>query len=92
MPIIKNRTQSNFTQISNGILRDQKLPMKERGVLCTLLSFPDKWKFSVEGLSAIVPDGRDSLNHAINNLIEAGYVRRNQIRATMQGSLRWNSN
>ena len=80
MPIIKNRTQSNFTQISNGILRDQKLPMKERGVLCTLLSFPDKWKFSVEGLSAIVPDGRDSLNHAINNLIEAGYVRRNQIR------------
>ena len=63
MPIIKNRTQSNFTQISNGILRDQKLPMKERGVLCTLLSFPDKWKFSVEGLSAIVPDGRDSLNH-----------------------------
>ena len=70
MPIIKNRTQSNFTQISNGILRDQKLPMKERGVLCTLLSFPDKWKFSVEGLSAIVPDGRDSLNHAINNLIE----------------------
>lgn len=39
MPIIKNRTQSNFTQISNGILRDQKLPMKERGVLCTLLSF-----------------------------------------------------
>lgn len=80
MPILKNRTQSNFTQISNSILRDQELPMKERGVLCTLLSFPDKWKFSVEGLSAIVPDGRDALNKAINNLIAAGYVRRNQIR------------
>lgn len=80
MPILKNRTQSNFTQICNSILRDQELPMKERGVLCTLLSFPDKWKFSVEGLSAIVPDGRDALNKAINNLIAAGCVRRNQIR------------
>lgn len=80
VPILKNRTQSNFTQISNSILRDQELPMKERGVLCTLLSFPDKWDFSVEGLSAIVPDGRDALNKAIKNLIAAGYVRRNQIR------------
>ena len=34
MPILKNRTQSDFTQISNSILRDQELPMKERGVKC----------------------------------------------------------
>lgn len=80
MPILKNKTQSSFTQISNSILRDRELSMKERGVLCTLLSFPDKWDFSISGLSAIVPDGRDSLNKAIQNLIKAGYVRRNQIR------------
>jgi hypothetical protein len=80
MPILKNKTQSSFTQISNNILRDRELSMKERGVLCTLLSFPDKWDFSIGGLSAIVPDGRDSLNKTIQNLIKAGYVRRNQIR------------
>ena len=68
MAILKNKTQSNFTMVCNNILRDKTLTMKDRGVLCTIFSFPDGWDFSLKGLSAIVPDGIDSLRASINRL------------------------
>lgn len=32
MAVLKNRTQKNFTIISNNVLRDPNLSMKDRGV------------------------------------------------------------
>ncbi len=56
MTVFKNHTQKNFTIISNTILKDHELNIKDRGVLCTLISLPDNWDFSIEGLLKIVPD------------------------------------
>lgn len=36
MAVLKNKTQKNFTMISNNILRDKSLSMKDCGVLCAL--------------------------------------------------------
>ena len=35
MAVLINRTQKNFTMISNSILRDKDLSLKDRGLLCT---------------------------------------------------------
>lgn len=80
MPILKNRTQGNFTMVSNGILRDKGLPLKERGLLVTLLGLPDKWDFSIAGLAAILPDGKDGIQAAMKMLEEKGYLTRYQTR------------
>lgn len=53
MAVLKNKTQKNFTIISNNVLRDKELSMKDRGVLCTICSLPDEWKFSISGLMDI---------------------------------------
>ena len=74
MAVLKNRTQKNFTIISNSILRDKELSMKDRGVLCTICSLPDGWEFSIAGLSAIVPDGTDSIRGSIIKLEKLGYL------------------
>ncbi|MEE1516605.1 MAG: DUF6017 domain-containing protein [Lachnospiraceae bacterium] len=76
MAILKNKTQGNFTMISNSILRDKELSMKDRGVLCTIISLPDGWKFSEAGLSAIVPDGKESIRNSIRRLEGLCYLRR----------------
>lgn len=76
MAVLKNRTQNNFTMISNTILRDRQLCMKDRGVLCTIISFPDGWNFSVSGLAALVIDGRDSIGGSVSRLEQAGYLKR----------------
>lgn len=80
MAVLKNKTQKNFTIISNNVLRDKKLSMKDRGVLCTICSLPDEWKFSISGLSAIVPDGVDAIRKSIFNLESLGYVVRKKTR------------
>lgn len=80
MSILKNKTHGNFTMISNTILKDKKLSMKDRGVLCTLCSLPDGWDFSINGLSAIVPDGTSSIRASIENLEELGYLVRTKTR------------
>ncbi len=82
MAILKNKTQKDFTAISNLILRDKSLTMKERGVLCTICSLPDGWDFSLTGLSAIVPDGIDSIRAAVRSLEKKGYLEREQVRTS----------
>lgn len=80
MAVLKNKTQKNFTMISNSVLRDKDLSMKDRGVLCTICSLPDGWEFSIAGLSAIVPDGVDAVRKSIFNLEELGYMERTKTR------------
>lgn len=80
MAILKNRTQQNFTMISNSVLRDENLSMKDRGVFCTLCSLPDGWDFSIAGLSTLVSDGVDAIRKCIVNLEEQGYIRRTKTR------------
>lgn len=82
MPVLVNRTQKNFTMISNNILRDKELCLKDRGLLCTLCSLPDKWNFSIAGLCAIVPDGKESITNSLNRLEQLGYL----IRSTHRDS------
>jgi len=78
MAILKNKTQSNFVMVSQNITHDNKLSLTERGLLLTLLSLPDGWNLSVAGLKIILPDGKDKISHALNKLIEYGYVTRQQ--------------
>lgn len=47
-------------------------------MLFTLLSLPPDWGFTVEGMTKILPDGRERIRTAMNNLKKYGYVRQAQ--------------
>ena len=80
MAILKNKTQDNFTIVSNTITHDKRLSMKDRGVMLTLLSLPDGWKFSVAGLCAISADGKDAVRASLKKLESFGYLVRTSSR------------
>ena len=81
MAIMRNRTQQGYTNVSNVIFRDERLSLKARGLLCTMLSLPDCWEFSEKGLQAIIPaDGQTSIRTALKTLEECGYLVRRQVR------------
>lgn len=80
MAILKNKTQGNYTIVSNGILKNQSLSLKDRGLIITLLSLPDNWAFTINGLSKIIPDGKDSIKNSLKHLEELGYVSKTQNR------------
>ena len=81
MAIMRNRTQQGYTNVNNGIFRDQRLSLKARGLLCTMLSLPDCWEFSENGLQSILPaDGKTSIRTALKTLEDCGYLVRRQLR------------
>ena len=80
MALLKNKTQGNYTIVSQNIMRDKNLSLTERGMLLTLLSLPDNWNLTIKGLSAILPDGRDKIAATMKSLIAKGYVTRRQSR------------
>ena len=80
MAILKNKTQGNFTQVSNKIFNDSTISMKDKGIYCTLCSRQDGWEFSVEGLASLCTDGKDSIRNSIYNLEERGYITRTKTR------------
>lgn len=82
MAVLKNKTQGNYTLVSQNIVRDRNLSLTERGMLLTLLSLPDNWHFTIIGLCQIIPDGKDKVARTLNSLIEKGYVTREQGRGS----------
>lgn len=78
MKIVKSEAPGQFFVVGMDVAKDQRLSLTERGMLLTLLSLPPDWDFTVEGMSKILPDGRDRIRTAMNNLKKYGYVRQAQ--------------
>ena len=83
MAIIRNRTQQQYTNVANSIFRNKELSLRDRGLLTTLLSLPDNWRFSVMGLAEILKkDGKEQeiqegwLGHVIfSHPFNSSYIR-----------------
>ena len=78
MPVMKKGSRNRWTTIDNFCFHDKSLSYKEIGLLCSMLSLPDDWKFNVRGLAALHSDGVESVSSGLNHLIEKGYIYREQ--------------
>lgn len=77
MAIFRNKIKERYTVVSNSILMDSNLKLKDMGLLIKLLSLPDNWDFSEAGLVKIIKgDGRDSIRSSLKTLEKLGYLRR----------------
>lgn len=79
MAFLRKEHKENYTCISNDVFRSD-LSLKARGMLCTMLSLPDDWEFSENGLQAILADGQTSIRSAIKELEKAGFLSRTRER------------
>lgn len=74
MAVIRVHKTENYTVMSNVHLRDKSITLKARGLLSTILSLPDDWKYSMSGLTSICKEGASAVKSALQELSEAGYV------------------
>lgn len=81
MAILRNPHKHKFTVVDNYALRDENLSLKSRGLLVSMLSLPDDWTFSENGLMEIFPkDGQTSIRSGLKELEQQGYLVRNRTR------------
>lgn len=75
--VIKNK---NYTTMCNYHVRDKNISLKAIGLLTIFLTLPDDWEFSIRGTTAIVKDGKASVQSAMKELKAAGYLETTQMR------------
>lgn len=74
MPVMRVNKNKNYTTMSNTHLRDLNLSLKARGLLSTILSLPDNWNYSINGLVSICKENESSVKSGLNELKRAGYM------------------
>jgi hypothetical protein len=70
-----------YTQVPNEWVRDERLTRRARGLLVEIMSHRVGWHVTIRSLAKVGKEGRDSIQSALNELLEHGYVRRSQGRA-----------
>jgi hypothetical protein len=69
------RLESNFSIMSNAVIRDSRLSYRARGVLLEILSRPDNWRVSGDSLARTGKEGRDAILTALKELRDCGYIK-----------------
>ena len=80
MAIFRKVKKTDYTIIDNNIFKNQKITLKAKGMICTMLSLPDDWNFSEEGLTQISNDSRTVIRSTLKELMEYGYLTRKQLK------------
>lgn len=80
MAIFRKIKRNDYTVIDNNIFKNQKLSLKAKGMICTMLSLPDDWSFSEMGLTQLSNDSRTGIRSTLKELMDYGYLKRERAR------------
>ena len=78
MSVFRINKTSDYTVMSNYHLREKNMSLKAKGLLSIMLSLPNDWDYSINGLATLSKDGKDSVMGALNELEEFGYLVRSR--------------
>ena len=76
---VKKSYLNGFTYIGNAVFHEG-LSLKARGLLCTMLSLPRDWHYSVAGLVKLIGEGKDSIRKGLEELKAKGFLKIEQVR------------
>lgn len=88
---IRKQYTHNFTLIDNGVLDNEKLSWKAKGLFCYLWRQPDDWEYYESEVVKHSTDGIAALKSGLKELEEAGYLHRERARekGQLKGTI-WN--
>lgn len=79
MAVMRVHKNANYTIMSNHHFKEKKMSLKAKGLLSLMLSLPDNWDYSINGLVTLSKDGRDSVMTTLQELEKFGYLKRTQL-------------
>ena len=79
MGVIRVNKKNDYTVMSNVHFKERKMSLKAKGLLSLMLSLPDEWDYSIEGLMKLSSDGKSSVTSALQELERFNYLKRTLI-------------
>ena len=80
MAVFRVEKNSGYTVMSNHHLRNRALSLKAKGLLSQMLSLPEDWDYTLQGLARINRESIDAIRQAIREQEQAGYIQRSRER------------
>ena len=80
MPVFRVEKNKGYTVMSNHHLRNHTPSLKAKGLLSQMLSLPDDWDYTLQGLAQINKESIDAIREAVRELERAGYIERSRER------------
>ena len=74
MAVFKIEKNKKYTVMSNYHLRDKNLSYKAKGLLSFMLSLPEDWDYSINGLTSISKEGVKAIKNILKELKNCGYL------------------
>lgn len=74
MSIMRINKSKDYTVMSTFHLREKSMSLKAKGLLSLMLSLPEDWDYSVEGLSAICKEKESAIKSTLSELKDFGYL------------------
>ena len=74
MAVFRVDKTADYTVISNTHLREREMSLKAKGLLSLMLSLPDNWDYSIEGLVAICKESETAIKSTLGELKKFGYL------------------
>ena len=87
MSVFRVERTHDYTVMSNHHLKNRALSLKAKGLLSLMLSLPDDWDYTLQGLAHISLEKVDAVRKAIIELENEGYITRTRQRDE-EGKLR----
>ena len=75
MPILKAR-RKGYVSMDREFLLRKDLSLKAKGLLAHMLTVPDNWRFTVDGLVCCHKESKTAVSAALRELEKFGYLRR----------------
>ena len=80
MSVFRVEKNKGYTVMSNHHLRNHTLSLKAKGLLSQMLSLPEDWDYTLQGLAQINKESIDAIREAVRELERAGYIARSRER------------
>jgi len=74
MTVLRVHKTSNYTVMSNYHFKEKEMSLKAKGLLSLMLSLPDSWDYSINGLVAICKENETAIVSTLKELKKFGYL------------------
>lgn len=81
MPVFRVTKTKDFSVMSNSHFKEKEMSLKAKGLLSLMLSLPDAWDYSIEGITTLSKDGKSSVMSAMKELEKFGFLKRTRTKS-----------